>query len=137
MRSVGTRNTGPEIVVRKLLHRLGLRFRLHRQDLPGRPDIVLPRRRTAVFVHGCFWHGHRCSKGRLPKSRPDYWIPKIAGNKRRDRRNLNSLKKLGWRPIVVWQCETRDLLSLSQRLRSEFSRLRKRTDSRDGAADRN
>lgn len=105
MQSVGQRNTGPEVTVRRALHRLGYRFRLHRKSLPGRPDIVFPSRRKVVFIHGCFWHGHNCAKGRLPKSRLEYWIPKIETNKVRDERNVNELRKAGWESLVVWQCE--------------------------------
>src|ERR1051325_667957 len=84
MKSVGTRDTGPELAVRRMLHRMGYRYRLHRKDLPGRPDIAFPSRRKAIFVHGCFWHGHACSKGKLPKSRLDYWTAKVKANQDRD-----------------------------------------------------
>lgn len=105
MQSVGQRNTAPEVKVRRALHRLGYRFRLHGKSLPGRPDIVFASRRKVIFIHGCFWHGHNCSKGRLPKSRPEYWIPKIETNKARDERSVNELRKAGWESLVVWQCE--------------------------------
>ena len=100
-------NTKPELTVRKLLHRQGFRFRLHRKDLPGRPDIVLPKFRTVVFVHGCFWHGHdQCRKGKLrPKRNAEFWSKKLDGNKARDRSVRADLEKLGWNVIVVWQCE--------------------------------
>ena len=116
MRSVRTKNTGPEMIVRSLLHSLGYRYRLHRQDLPGRPDLVFPRRRKIVFVHGCFWHGHGCSKGRLPKSRIEYWGPKITRNKVRDIETTEALQRAGWTVGVVWQCETRDSETLKKRL---------------------
>lgn len=109
MSTVGQRNTKPELALRRALHRLGYRFRLHRRDLPGRPDIVFPSRKMVVFVHGCFWHGHGSRWGRLPKSRPEYWKAKIETNKERDRRALTELKEAGWEPLVVWQCELRDL----------------------------
>lgn len=109
MQSVGQKNTGPEIAIRRALHRLGYRFRLHARSLPGRPDIVFPSRQKVIFVHGCFWHGHDCSKGRLPKSRPEYWIPKIEANKNRDERTVNELKKAGWESLVIWQCEVAQL----------------------------
>lgn len=109
MQSVGQKNTGPEVAVRKLLHRLGYRFRLHAKGLPGRPDIVFPSRRKVIFVNGCFWHGHDCAKGRLPKSRPGYWIPKIEANKIRDERIVNELKNAGWESYVIWQCEVAKL----------------------------
>ena len=105
MRSVRTKNTGPEILVRRKLHALGYRFRLHRKDLPGKPDIVLPVRRKAIFVHGCFWHGHDCPKGRLPKSKLEYWEPKIKANIERDRKRLAELRTLGWSVLVLWQCQ--------------------------------
>ena len=95
MQSVGQKNTGPEWSVRRLLHRLGYRYRLHRKDLPGTPDIVFPSRRKAIFVHGCYWHGHGCKKGRLPKSNLDYWSPKIDSNKERDRRKQSELEAAG------------------------------------------
>ena len=116
MASVGTRNTGPEMAVRRVLHSLGYRFRLHQKDLPGRPDIVFRSRRKVVFVHGCFWHGHGCAKGRLPKSRTDYWGPKIETNRARDERVIEYLDRLGWRSLTIWQCETYDLVSLGREL---------------------
>lgn len=105
MASVGTKNTRPELVVRQALHRLGYRYRLHRRDLPGSPDLVFPGRKKAIFVHGCFWHGHRCRWGKLPKSRLDYWKPKIEANRERDRKNVEALRDAGWSVEVVWQCE--------------------------------
>ncbi|HXG78538.1 MAG TPA: very short patch repair endonuclease, partial [Methyloceanibacter sp.] len=87
MKSVGTRDTGPEISVRRLLHSLGYRYRLYRSDLPGTPDLTFPKRHKVIFVHGCYWHGHGCEKGRLPKSKLAYWAPKIAANRARDRLN--------------------------------------------------
>ena len=107
MASVRTTNTGPELALRKLLHALGYRYRLNYRKLPGSPDLVFPALRKAIFVHGCFWHGHRCRWGRLPKSRKGYWQPKIASNRARDRRVLRALRKAGWEAIVVWQCDLR------------------------------
>jgi DNA mismatch endonuclease, patch repair protein len=102
-------NTAPEIAVRKALHSCGYRFRLHRNDLPGTPDIVLPRLRTAVFVHGCFWHRHEgCGRSTMPKSRVEFWQAKFAANIERDRRKVRELTELGWRSLVVWECETHD-----------------------------
>lgn len=118
MQSVGTKNTGPELAVRQLLHRLGFRFRLHRKDLPGKPDIVFPGRRKVIFVHGCFWHRHSCPKGRLPKSRLDYWEPKLAQNVTRDHANVTALQALGWDVLTLWQCELRDTLELERRLQA-------------------
>jgi len=122
MRAVRTANTGPEMEVRSILHRLGFRFRTHNRELPGRPDVVLRRHRKVVFVHGCFWHGHRCSKGKLPKSRLNYWAPKIATNKKRDTQNLAAIRRLGWQSIVVWQCELRNRRKLVKRLNAYMQR---------------
>lgn len=119
MRRVKGRDTGPELKVRRLLTRLGARYRLHRADLPGRPDIILPRRRLAIFVHGCFWHGHDCARGsRVPEARRDYWTAKVAGNRARDSRNQAALSDAGWRVETVWECElkARDRPALEDRL---------------------
>ena len=117
MKSVGARDTGPELTVRRLLHRLGYRYRLHRRDLPGRPDIVFPGRRKAIFIHGCFWHGHDCGKGGLPKSRPEYWIAKIETNRERDARVIARLERTGWETLTVWQCELKSLDTIERTLR--------------------
>jgi DNA mismatch endonuclease, patch repair protein len=124
MRSVRSRDTGPELIVRRLLHRMGLRFSLHRKDLPGRPDIVLPKHRAVVFVHGCFWHGHGCAKGRLPKSRLSFWGPKIRKNRSRDAESVKMLKADAWRVMTIWQCETKDMDRLNRRLAKFFVRRR-------------
>lgn len=108
MARIGSKNTAPELTVRRLLHGLGYRFRLHRRDLPGTPDIVLPSRRKAIFVHGCFWHGHGCRIGKPPKSRSEFWGPKLDRNKARDEENCEALRREGWDVAVVWQCETKD-----------------------------
>jgi len=108
MAAIRSANTKPEMRVRSALHALGYRFRLHRKDLPGRPDIVLPRLRTVIFVHGCFWHCHRCKYGSVvPATRADFWAAKRAGNVARDRRNRTALRKEGWRVCVLWECEVR------------------------------
>jgi DNA mismatch endonuclease (patch repair protein) len=118
MRRVKGRDTGPELTVRRLLWDAGYRYRLHRKDLPGKPDIVLPGRRAAVFVHGCFWHGHDCARGaRRPKANADYWKAKIARNVDRDARVQTELADAGWRPLTVWECELRDPVALEARLR--------------------
>jgi len=105
MAAIKSANTSPELVVRRALHKAGFRFRLHKRDLPGRPDIVLPKHRAVVFVNGCFWHGHdQCSLYRLPKSRSEFWEAKISGNKARDTRDILELENWGWKPIVVWEC---------------------------------
>lgn len=122
MRAVKGRDTAPERMVRSLLHRQGFRFRLHRNDLPGTPDIVFPGRKCVVFVHGCFWHGHNCKRGaRAPRSNADYWRAKIARNIERNRSQLDELARSGWRVCVVWECETRDTEALARRL-SRFLR---------------
>lgn len=121
MRAVKRAHTGPEIIVRQVLHALGLRFRLHRRDLPGSPDIVLPRFRTVVFVHGCFWHRHPgCRYAGIPKSRQEYWLPKFEANVERDERKETQLREQGWRILVIWGCETKNLEALEVRLRLEF-----------------
>lgn len=118
MQSVGTANTGPELAVRKLLHNAGYRYRLHPKKLPGRPDIVFPGRRRAIFVHGCFWHGHECQKGRAPKSKLDYWGPKLDANRERDARKEAELRALGYEVATIWQCEIGDAEALETRLRT-------------------
>jgi len=108
MQAVKTHDTGPELTVRRILFRLGYRYRLNAKKLPGRPDIVFPGRKRAIFVHGCFWHGHGCAKGRAPKSRLDYWAPKLRTNRERDAAQLLELEKLGWSVLTIWQCEIHD-----------------------------
>ena len=121
MRKVRSRNTLPELAVRSLLHRMGYRFRLHRRDLPGAPDIVLPKYKTVVFVHGCFWHRHKgCNRASMPTSRLEYWVPKFTKTKQRDRDNPKALKRLGWRVVVVWECQIRGRSQLAHRLGREI-----------------
>lgn len=109
MSSVGGKHTKPEIRVRKILHALGVRFRLHARNLPGSPDIVLPRRRIAIFVHGCFWHRHKgCAKASTPDDNREFWLGKFAANRKRDSRTSKALAKLGWKVIILWECETAD-----------------------------
>jgi DNA mismatch endonuclease (patch repair protein) len=116
MTSVKRKNTGPEIIVRRILHRMGYRYRLHRKDLPGSPDIVFPARLKTIFVHGCFWHGHNCRLGKLPKSNIDYWKAKIEKNKERDLKKQKELQNLGWEILIVWQCELRATEELMSKL---------------------
>ena len=104
MKKVRRQDTAPEMIVRRALHARGWRYRLHRKDLPGTPDIVFPGRQAVVFVNGCFWHGHDCKLGRPPKSRPEFWGPKLAGNRERDKRKIRELSAAGWRVMTVWQC---------------------------------
>ncbi len=99
-----------------MLYAEGYRYRLHRKDLPGKPDIVFGPRKKIVFVHGCFWHGHGCSKGRLPKSNESFWEPKIRANKARDRKNAARLRRMGWKILVVWQCQLKDALATRKRI---------------------
>src|SRR5690606_35867793 len=116
MRAIRSKHTSPELKVRKLVHSLGYRFRLHRSDLPGKPDLVFPARRKVIFVHGCFWHQHpkrACLDSRLPKSNLDYWAPKLKRNVKRDKTNLVALRRMGWDAIIIWECETNDLDSLA------------------------
>jgi len=117
MRLVRSKDTSPEIKVRSLLHTLGFRFRLHRKDLPGNPDIVLPKHSTVIFVHGCFWHRHRgCQQASTPATNQDYWIPKFKRTVERDKRNQKELQRLGWNVIILWECELKDLNRLADRL---------------------
>lgn len=116
MSRVRSKNTSPERVVRSMLHALGYRFRLHYRQLPGTPDIVLPRHNKIVLVHGCFWHGHYCRRGGEPKSNLEYWRPKIERNRTRDRRIRRALRRSGWQLLVVWECETRKQEELAQKI---------------------
>jgi DNA mismatch endonuclease, patch repair protein len=117
MRRVKGKDTSPELKVRKALTALGARYRLHRADLPGKPDIVMPGRRLAVFVHGCFWHGHDCARGaRVPKQNRDYWLGKVARNRARDAKSREALGALGWRVETIWECELKDAGALADRL---------------------
>ncbi len=120
MGRVRGKDTKPEMVVRSIAHRMGYRFRLHRRDLPGRPDLVFPRHRAAIFVHGCFWHRHpdpSCRLARLPKSRLSFWRPKLEHNRERDLRNQSGLAQQGWRILVLWECEIRDRERTAERIR--------------------
>ena len=119
MRAVKGKDTKPEMIVRRRAHALGYRFRLHRKDLPGKPDLVFPGRRKVIFVHGCFWHGHECARGsRQPKQNAEYWRNKIARNVERDADNLQALERLGWQTQVIWECEMKDRDALADRLRA-------------------
>lgn len=123
MARVRGRDTKPEMRVRRALHAAGLRYRLHAKGLPGRPDLILPSRRVAVFVHGCFWHRHPdpdCKLARLPKSRLDFWLPKLEGNRARDERNKAALEALGWKVVEIWECEIND-----DALRAAAKRIKK------------
>ncbi len=118
MRRIRSKNTSPELLVRRLIHKMGFRFRLHRKDLPGRPDIVFPTRRKVIFVHGCFWHQHKsCRAGRPPRSREGYWLPKLQRNQDRDEGAVQALKAMAWKSLIVWECEVDDQIRLSKKLR--------------------
>lgn len=124
MAAIRSRNTKPEVKVRQALHAAGLRFRLHRRDLPGHPDIVLPKFKTVVFVHGCFWHMHRCPFGKpQPATNPDFWLKKRMDNVQRDKKNTRALKTLGWRVYTIWECETRNSQKLETRIRNLINKL--------------
>jgi DNA mismatch endonuclease (patch repair protein) len=120
MAAVGGRDTAPEKTVRSMLHRRGLRFRLHCKTLPGTPDLVLTKHKTVVFVHGCFWHGHHCARGTPPATRRDFWLPKLEKNKLRDARQVKELRALGWRVLTVWECELKDQPKLNRRFARWF-----------------
>ncbi len=125
MRRVKSKNTKPEVRVRSALHRMGYRFRLHRKDLPGNPDLVLPKHRTAVFVHGCFWHQHPgCRKATIPQNNREYWERKLGRNVERDRRSERELDALGWRVVKLWECEMpREDEALRETLRLTLARV--------------
>jgi DNA mismatch endonuclease (patch repair protein) len=116
------RNTGPELTVRRLLHAMGYRYRLHARELLGKPDIVFRSRQVAVFVHGCFWHRHDCGLAYVPKTRPEFWQRKFEGNVARDRRTKRELEAAGWRVVVVWECQLGDLVALAKSLARELGR---------------
>lgn len=118
MRRIRKVDTKPELLVRRLAHRLGYRYRLHRRDLPGTPDLVFPSKRKVVLVHGCFWHQHQCALGsKQPRANTHYWLPKLARNRERDVSTRHALEYLGWSVLVVWECETQSESSLAMRLR--------------------
>lgn len=138
MSRIKGRNTTPELVVRRIAHRLGFRFRLHRRDLPGSPDMVFPRYRTVVFVHGCFWHRHdSCRYAYHPKSRVQFWAKKFEENVARDARNQIALHDLGWRVLVVWECETKHHGTVRARLLAHLGRrgIASAGDGRSRSAD--
>jgi DNA mismatch endonuclease (patch repair protein) len=137
LRSVTKANTRPELIVRKTLHSLGVRFRLHRKDLPGTPDVVLRRFGLAIQVHGCFWHQHQgCHHARLPRTRIEYWHPKLARNVQRDSEATAALRAIGWQVLVVWECETKNAERLKRRLSNVLLRADKRTNGRSSALPR-
>ena len=117
------KNTKPELLVREIAHSIGYRFRLHVSDLPGKPDLVFPKLRKVIFVHGCYWHRHPgCALARLPKSKLNFWIPKLIGNRRRDLRNISRLRRNKWKVSVVWECQLKNTASLEKRLKRFLER---------------
>jgi DNA mismatch endonuclease (patch repair protein) len=118
MARVRSTDTRPEILVRKVVYGLGYRYRLHARDLPGHPDIVFRQRAKVIFVHGCFWHRHAgCALARLPKSRLDFWLPKLEGNRKRDERNKRELQRMGWKVLTIWECQLNKPVRLADRIR--------------------
>lgn len=124
MSKIGGKNTKPEILVRKFLFSKGFRYRINVKTLPGKPDIVLPKYKTVIFINGCFWHGHNCKKGKLPSSNIDFWREKISNNKSRDDKNSDLLIKLGWKVIIIWQCEISNVNNREIRLEFLLEELR-------------
>ena len=117
MQAVKSRDTGPEMLVRRFVHSLGYRYRLHRADLPGKPDLTFPRLRKIIFVHGCFWHGHDCARGaRAPKENAEYWRQKIERNRERDKQHIAALQIMGWTILVVWECQLKDRAMIDDRI---------------------
>lgn len=108
MSGIRGKDTKPEMIVRRALHKAGFRYRLHVKDLPGKPDIVLPKYRTVIFVHGCFWHKHNCKYFKWPKTRPDFWKEKIEGNVERDKKHLSMISSMGWKSLIIWECEIKE-----------------------------
>lgn len=122
MRAIRSKGMRPEVAVRSLAHKLGYRFRLHRSDLPGKPDLVFPSRRKVIFVHGCFWHSHKCKIAHVPKSNQSYWEPKLQRNQARDVKNAAALKAAGWKVLVLWECKVQNEHALSGRVRKFLGR---------------
>ena len=126
MRRIRSKDTSPELMLRRLIHGLGYRFRLHRKDLPGRPDLVFTERRKIIFVHGCFWHQHSdCREGRIPGSRLDYWMPKLKKNQIRDAANRALLKEQGWKVLIIWECELTDISVVKRAVKKFLGSVRR------------
>lgn len=131
MRRIRSKGMAPELAVRSMVHRLGYRFRLHRRDLPGTPDLVFPKAKAVIFVHGCFWHQHsRCRDGRVPSSNKGYWLPKLETNVARDRRNRQRLRRRGWTVLIIWECEIKELERVRARIVSFLENAELRNSSR-------
>lgn len=119
MRRIRSKNTKPELLIRRLVHAMGYRYRLHSSDLPGKPDLVFRGRQKAIFVHGCFWHQHSaCAEGRIPNSRREYWLPKLTRNQERDQTHLDTFAQMGWKTLILWECEVKDITVLQEQLRA-------------------
>lgn len=126
MSRIKGKDTKPEIIVRSILHSMGFRFRIHRKDLSGHPDIVLPKYKTVIFVNGCFWHHHEnCKRANIPKSNEDYWIPKLKRVKERDRENYKTLDSAGWKVLVIWECMLKDTINLKSCLKKHIEGIKK------------
>ncbi|MFQ5482336.1 MAG: very short patch repair endonuclease [Nitrospinaceae bacterium] len=118
MARVRSKDTKPEMQIRRMLHKMGYRYRLHRKDLPGKPDLVFPSRNKVIFIHGCFWHSHKCPSGeKIPRTNTNYWVSKLAGNRERDRGNQIALKKSGRRILVVWECQLKKENHIREKIR--------------------
>lgn len=122
MSRIRAKDSKVEMVVRRTVHGMGFRYRLHAANLPGKPDLIFPRRKKVIFVHGCFWHRHDCKLGRVPKSRLDFWLPKLDKNKERDRANREALTALGWECLTIWECEINNKEALGARLKQFLGR---------------
>jgi DNA mismatch endonuclease (patch repair protein) len=122
MARIGQKDTAPEMLVRRTAHRLGFRYQLHRRDLPGSPDLVFPRSRRVIFVHGCFWHAHGCKIGKIPQSRQEFWVPKLARTQARDLRHIEALEAMGWTVLVIWECQAKDGTALAGMLTDFLAR---------------
>lgn len=124
MSKVRSKNTKPEVIIRRLLHSLGYRFRLYRKELPGNPDIVLPKYKTVIFVNGCFWHQHEgCKRSKLPKSNSLFWNVKLQKNVERDKKNIRILEDLGWQVLLIWECQLRDLPTIEEMIVDKMKRV--------------
>ncbi len=133
MRRIKSKDTSPELLVRKITHKLGYRFRLHRKDLPGKPDLTFPARKKIIFVHGCFWHQHKdpnCRITHVPRTNTGYWVTKLEKNIERDRKYQNQLREKGWLYLIIWECETKDLESLTAKIDQFLSGKGKRLGDR-------
>jgi DNA mismatch endonuclease (patch repair protein) len=124
MRRIRSKGMRPELLVRCLVHKMGYRFRLHRKELPGKPDLVFVSQRKVIFVHGCFWHAHSCKTAHKPKSNAGYWGPKLKRNRARDAKNIEALAAAGWKSLVIWECEAADVLGAGQKIRKFLGRIR-------------